>query len=91
MVLRIFDLLKLKNYALPAADGDHPNPPNPDFIIGDVIRVVNSVFADTPKQARLARTGGTDIEENEYVGNVSNFIRILTSKDGDLLSHFDKN
>ena len=33
---------------------------------------------------------GVDIEHNKYVGQVSTFMRALTSKDGDILSHFDK-
>ena len=32
-----------------------------------------------------------NIEHNNNVGEVSNITRALTSKDGDLLSHFDKN
>ena len=47
-------------------------------------------FANTFKQAKLATTGGADIEESKFAGTVSTVIRVLTSNDGDLLSHFDK-
>ena len=36
-------------------------------------------------------TGGGDLEDIEYVGQVSTIMRLLTSKDGDLSSYFDKN
>ena len=38
----------------------------------------------------LNKTGGSDIEHNKYLGQVSKIMRALTSKDDDLLSHFDK-
>ena len=34
--------------------------------------------------------GVSDIEHKKYVGQVSSIIRALTSKDEDLLPHFDK-
>ena len=39
----------------------------------------------------LATTGGLDIEEIKYVGPVSTIMRLITSKDSDLSSYFDKN
>ena len=41
------------------------------------------------KEARLSTTGGSDLEHNQYVGQISTIMRPLTSKNGDLLSHFD--
>ena len=32
-----------------------------------------------------------DLEDNKYVGQVSTFMRLLTSKENDLSSYFDKN
>ena len=57
---------------------------------GDVNRLVNTAFAYCFKEARLSTTGSSYIEHNKYVGQVSTIVRALTSKDGDLLSHFDK-
>ena len=44
----------------------------------------------TFKAALLETTAGADLEHNKYVGQFSTIMRALTSKDGDLLSHFDK-
>ena len=55
-----------------------------------VIRLVNIAFAFCFKEARLSTTGGSDIDHNKYVGQVSTSMRALTSKERDLLSHFDK-
>ena len=60
------------------------------FVDGDVINLVNNAFAYCFNEARLSTTGGSDIEHNKYVGQESTFLRALTSKDGGLLSHFDK-
>ena len=60
------------------------------LVIGDAIRLVNNAFACCFKEARLSRTGGSDIEHNKYVGQISTFIRALTRKDEDLWSHFGK-
>ena len=42
------------------------------------------------REASLKTTGGSEIELNKYVGPVSTMVRLLTSKDGDLSSCFDK-
>ena len=60
------------------------------LVYGDAIRLVNNAFAYWFKEARLSTTGGSDTEHNKYVGQVSTIMRALTSKDGDLLFHFDK-
>ena len=61
------------------------------FLVGgDVIRLVNNAFAFCFKEARLSTTGGSDIEHIRYFGQVSTIIRAKTSKEGDLLLHFDR-
>ena len=62
-----------------------------DFTNASVIRLVNNAFAFCFKEASINTTGGMDIEVNKYVGPVSSIMRMLTSKDGDLSSYFDKN
>ena len=62
-----------------------------NFTNASVIRLVNNAFAFCFKEATLNTTGGKDIEVNNYVGPVSTIMRLLTSKDGDLSSYFDKN
>ena len=60
------------------------------LVIGDAIRLVNNAFAYCFEKARLSTTGGSDKEHNKFVGQVSTIMRSLTSKDGDLSSHFDE-
>ena len=69
---------------------DVPVAANRVFVNGDAIRLVNNAFAYCFKEARLATSGGSNIEHIKFVGQVSTIMRVLTSKDGDLLSHFDK-
>ena len=64
--------------------------PNANFTNADVIRLVNNAFAYTFKEATLSTTGGSEIEINKYVGQVSTIMRALTSRYGDLMSYFDK-
>ena len=52
--------------------------------------MINNALAHCFKEARLATTGGSDLEHIKYVGQVSTIMRLLTSKDGDLSSCFDK-
>ena len=66
-------------------------PNNPNFINTDQIRLINNAFAYCFTQATLTTTGGMDIEDIKYVGQVSTIMRLLTSRDGDLSSYFDKN
>ena len=51
--------------------------------------MVNNGFAYFFKEARLETTGGSDLEHNNYFGK-STFMRVLTSKDRDLLSYFEE-
>ena len=54
------------------------------------IRLFNIASAYCFKEAVLSTTGGSDLEHNKSAGQVSTTMRSETSKDGDLLSHFDK-
>ena len=60
------------------------------LVDGDAIRIFNNAFAYCFKASRLCTTGCSDIEHNKYVCQVSTIARALTSKYGDLVSHFDK-
>ena len=64
---------------------------DPNFANADQIRLIIKAFAYCFTQATLTTTGGMDIEDIKYVGQVSTIMRLLTSKDGDLSSYFDKN
>ena len=46
---------------------------------------VNNIKSNLPPRI----TSGSDLEHNKYVGQVSTIMRVLSSKDGDLLSQFD--
>ena len=63
---------------------------NTDFANGDVIRLVNNAFAYCFKNATISTTSGSEIEINKYPGIISTIMRVLTSKDGDIISYFDK-
>ena len=77
-----FDIT-IRKLALLTNDSDPPNPPNPDFIDNNQSRLANIVFAYCFKEARLTTTGGSVIKIIKYSGQVSTFIRLITSKDGD--------
>ena len=62
---------------------------NTIFHHDDPIRLVNIAFAFCFKEARLSTTLGTDIETNKFCGQVSTIMRVISNKDGDLLSQFD--
>ena len=62
---------------------------NANFTNNSRIRLTNNAFAYCFKEARLSVTPGSDLEHNKYVGQVSTIMRVLFSKDGDLLSQFD--
>ena len=56
----------------------------------EVIRLMNNAFAYCFKEGTISTTGGVEIEQVKFLGQVSSIMRALTSKDGDLLSDFDK-
>ena len=62
---------------------------NADFTNNSRIGLTNNAFAYCFKEARLNIKLGNDLEHNKYVGQVSTIMRVLSSKDGDLLSQFD--
>ena len=55
-----------------------------------ILLLVNKAFAYCFKEARLSATGSSGLDLVKHVGQVSIISRALTSKDGDLLSQFDK-
>ena len=62
---------------------------NANFTDNSHIRLTNNGFAYIFKEASLSITSGSDLEHIKYVGPVSTIMRVLTNKDGDLLSQFD--
>ena len=60
-----------------------------NFHYDDPVRLVNNGFAYCFKEARLGTTIGSDIEINKFCGQVSTIMRVISNKDGDLLSQFD--
>ena len=61
-----------------------------NFADADLIRLVNNAFAYVFQEGRISTAAGVEIEHNKYLGNVSTIMRLLTQKDGDLSSYFDK-
>ena len=62
---------------------------NNDNAVNEAIRVVNNAFVHCFKKGVIQTTGGMELENIKFLGQVSTIMRALTSKDGDLLSHFD--
>ena len=63
--------------------------PNAAFDNNSPIRITNNGLAHAFQGAVLATTSGSILEHIKFVGQISTLIRVLTSKDGDLLSQFD--
>ena len=63
---------------------------NPAAVFADdaAIRLTNNAFAYVFQEARLS-TSTTDLEHNKYVGQISTIMRVVSSRDGDLLSQYD--
>ena len=59
------------------------------FHYNDPVRLVNKGFAFCFKEARLRTTLGSDIEHNKFCGQVSTIMKVISKKNGDLLSQFD--
>ena len=51
--------------------------------------MVNNGFAYYFKETRLSNTIGSDIEINNFCGQVTTIMRAISNIDGDLLSQFD--
>ena len=60
-----------------------------NFHNNDHIRLVNNAFAFCFKEARLSTSIGGDIEINKFCGQVVTIMRVISNRDGDLLSRFD--
>ena len=63
--------------------------PAANFADDTPIRIVKNGSAHCFKEAVVLTTGGMEIENTIYLGQVSTIMRSLTSKEGDLLSQFD--
>ena len=61
-----------------------------NFANADAIRLLNNGFAYIFQEGRLSTSAGTEIEHNKNLPIVSTIMRLLTQKDGDLSSYFDK-
>ena len=61
-----------------------------DFTNKDALRLIKNAFAYCFEERQLATTGGSILEPNKYLGNISTIMRMLTSRNGDLWSGFDK-
>ena len=72
-----FDITVRPQRVADAFDGDSP------------IRLVNNAFSHCFKEGVINTTGGMEIENIKFLGQVSTIMISLTSKDGDLLSQFD--
>ena len=53
------------------------------------LRLTNNGLAYAFQEAVLATTSGSNLEHKKFVGQISTIMRVLTNKDGDLLSQFD--
>ena len=62
-----------------------------NFIDAGNIRLINNAFANCFKEVFSSITGGSDLEHNKYVAQVSTIMRLLTTKNSILSSCFDKN
>ena len=60
-----------------------------NFLYDDPIRLVKNVFAFCYNEARSSTTIGSDIEHNRLCGQVCSIMKVISNKDGDLLSQFD--
>ena len=60
-----------------------------NFHYDEPIRLINNAFALCFKEALLSTTIDSDIEHNKFCGQVSTIMRVISNKDGDLLSQFD--
>ena len=52
--------------------------------------MVNNAFAELVEEAGILTRGGSEIEQNKYVGPDSTIIRFLTGKDADFSAYFNK-
>ena len=62
---------------------------NINFADGDEIRLLNNAFACTIHDAKFSSSSGVEIEQNKFIGPISNIMRLFTQKDGILSTYFD--
>ena len=60
-----------------------------NFHYDDPKSLLNNAFAFCFKAAGFSTTRRSDIEHNKFCGQVSTIMRVISIKDGDLLSQFD--
>ena len=54
----------------------------------DPIRLVKNGYAFCFKEASLSTTFASDIEHNKFCGQVSTFMKVISTKNDDLISQF---
>ena len=59
------------------------------FVDDSPIRFTINGFSYKFQEARLS-SSTTDLQHNKYVGHISTNMRVISTRDGDLLSQFDK-
>ena len=57
-----------------------------NFHIEDPVRLVNNGYAFCFKEVRLSTNIGSDIEHNNFCGQISTIMKVISNKDDDLLS-----
>ena len=60
-----------------------------NFHNDNFFRLINNGYAYCFREARLSTTVGSDIEHNNFCGQVSTIMKVISNKDRDLLSQFD--
>ena len=60
-----------------------------NFQYDDPLKLLNKRYSYCSKEARLSTTLGSDIEHNKLCGQVTTIMRVISNRDGDLLSQFD--
>ena len=60
-----------------------------NFHYDDPVRLVSNGYAFCFKEARLGTTIGSDNEINNFCGQVSTIMKVISNEDGDFLSQFD--
>ena len=60
-----------------------------NFHYDDRTKLINTAFAFCFKEVRLSTTIATNIEHKNFCGQVSTIMKVISIKDGDLLSQFD--
>ena len=51
---------------------------------------MNIPYAFSFNEVRLSTTSGSDIEHNKFGDQVSTILKVISNKDGDIISHIDK-